>query len=296
MCWQIEKVARQMNIANSSNRAYHPSQLEAKWQERWVETNQNQTKIPDKDQKTFYALSMFHYPSGNLHMGHVRNYVITDVISRMQKMMGKAVLHPMGWDAFGLPAENAAIERGISPEIWTEKNIKHMRLQLKRLGLSIDWNKEIKTCSKEYYKWTQYIFLELYKAGLAYQKKATVNWDPIDKTVLANEQVDIEGKSWRSGAKVQQKELTQWFIKITDFSEDLLSDLDQLNGWPERVKLMQKNWIGKSEGTEIDFKLENPINGFEYIKVFTTRVDTLFGTTYIVLAPENKLIKEIIFK
>ena len=223
-------------------------------------------------------------------MGHVRNYVITDVIARLKRMQGYRVLHPMGWDAFGLPAENAAIDRGIPPAKWTYKNIEQMRSQLQQLGLSIDWDKEVATCSPDYYKWTQWLFLQFLDAGLAYQKEAAVNWDPIDQTVLANEQVDSEGRSWRSGAIVERKLLKQWFFKITDYAERLLQDLDQLDGWAERVKTMQANWIGKSVGAYLEF----PIVGMdEKIAVFTTRPDTVYGVTYVVLAPEHPLTPKV---
>jgi leucyl-tRNA synthetase len=264
---------------------YQASNIESKWQKTWTETGLYDTE-ENKTKPKFYALSMFPYPSGKLHMGHVRNYVITDVIARLKRMQGYRVLHPMGWDAFGLPAENAAIDRGIPPATWTYQNIAQMRSQLQQLGLSIDWKREVTTCSPEYYKWTQWLFLQFYQAGLAYQKEAAVNWDPIDQTVLANEQVDSEGYSWRSGAKVERKLLRQWFLKITAYAEELLQDLEKLPGWPERVKLMQENWIGKSSGAYLEF----PIVGMnEKIGVFTTRPDTVYGVTYVVLAPEHPL-------
>ncbi|HCF29911.1 MAG TPA: leucine--tRNA ligase, partial [Cyanobacteria bacterium UBA11049] len=262
---------------------YNPAAIEEKWQKTWAEQGLYQTE-ENKEKPKFYALSMFPYPSGSLHMGHVRNYVITDVIARLKRMQGCRVLHPMGWDAFGLPAENAAIKHGVPPAKWTYQNIAQMRQQLQRLGLSIDWNREVATCSPDYYKWTQWIFLQFLKAGLAYQKEAAVNWDPVDQTVLANEQVDSEGRSWRSGAKVERKLLRQWFLKITDYAEELLQDLDSLTGWPDRVKLMQANWIGKSTGAYLEF----PIVGMdEKIGVYTTRPDTVYGVTYVVLAPEH---------
>lgn len=232
---------------------------------------------------------MFPYPSGNLHMGHVRNYTITDVIARVRRMQGYNVLHPMGWDAFGLPAENAAIDRGIPPAKWTYQNIGQMREQLKELGLSYDWEREVATCSPDYYRWTQWIFLQFYEAELAYQKEAAVNWDPIDQTVLANEQVDSEGRSWRSGAKVERKLLRQWFLKITDYADQLLSDLDKLDGWPERVKLMQANWIGKSTGAHVVFTTEDG----DDIKIYTTRPDTLWGASFMVLSPEHPLVEKL---
>ena len=268
---------------------YNPAAIEEKWQQTWAELGLDQTST-NTDKPKFYALSMFPYPSGSLHMGHVRNYVITDVIARLKRMQGYRVLHPMGWDAFGLPAENAALDRGIPPAKWTYQNIAQMRQQLQRLGLSIDWKREVTTCSPDYYKWTQWIFLQFLKAGLAYQKEAAVNWDPIDQTVLANEQVDNEGRSWRSGAMVERKLLRQWFLKITDYAEELLNDLDKLTGWPERVKLMQANWIGKSVGAYLEF----PIVGMEEkIGVYTTRPDTVYGVTYIVLAPEHPLTRRV---
>ncbi|MCB8777280.1 leucine--tRNA ligase [Planktothrix agardhii 1032] len=268
---------------------YHPASLEQKWQQTWEEQGLYKTPT-DKNKPKFYALSMFPYPSGSLHMGHVRNYTITDVIARLKRMQGYRVLHPMGWDAFGLPAENAAIDRGIPPAEWTYQNIAQMREQLQKLGFSIDWEKEVTTCSPEYYRWTQWLFLQFYKCGLAYQKEAAVNWDPIDQTVLANEQVDNEGRSWRSGAIVEQKLLRQWFLKITDYANELLNDLEHLNGWPERVKLMQANWIGQSIGAQLEF----PIIGLdEKIAVFTTRPDTVYGVSYLVLAPEHPLVAQV---
>ncbi|MBV5261018.1 leucine--tRNA ligase [Synechococcus moorigangaii CMS01] len=268
---------------------YSAAEIEGKWQQKWLELGLDQTPAKS-DKPKFYALSMFPYPSGKLHMGHVRNYVITDVIARYKRMQGYRVLHPMGWDAFGLPAENAAIDRGIPPAKWTYQNIAQMREQLKQLGLSIDWDREVATCSPDYYKWTQWLFLQFYKAGLAYQKEAAVNWDPIDQTVLANEQVDAEGRSWRSGAIVEKKLLRQWFLKITDYAEELLQDLSTLDGWPERVKLMQENWIGKSTGAHLEFPV---VGSDEKVAVFTTRPDTVFGVTYVVLAPEHPLVAQV---
>ena len=265
--------------------SYNAVEIELKWQKHWAEMGLDCTP-QDSDQPKFYALSMFPYPSGSLHMGHVRNYTITDVIARLKRMQGYQVLHPMGWDAFGLPAENAAIDRGVPPAQWTYQNIAQMRQQLQRLGLSIDWQREVTTCAPDYYRWTQWLFLQFYQAGLAYQKEASVNWDPIDQTVLANEQVDSEGRSWRSGALVERKLLRQWFLKITDYAEPLLADLEQLNGWPERVKLMQSHWIGKSVGAYLEFPVQNSP---EKIAVFTTRPDTVYGVTYVVLAPEHPL-------
>ncbi len=268
---------------------YQPSSIESKWQQDWENRQLYKTDTSSTKPK-YYALSMFPYPSGNLHMGHVRNYVITDVLARQKRMQGHRVLHPMGWDAFGLPAENAAIERNIHPATWTYQNIAHMRTQLKKLGLSIDWDREVATCSPEYYRWTQWIFLKFFQAGLAYQKEGSVNWDPIDQTVLANEQVDGEGKSWRSGAIVEKKLLKQWYFKITDYAEQLLGDLSQLEGWPEKVRLMQTNWIGKSVGADLEFPIEN---SSEKIAVFTTRPDTVYGVSYVVLAPEHPLTNQV---
>ena len=273
------------------NSRYEPSELEQRWQTRWRDQGTDRTPT-NPTRPAFYALSMFPYPSGTLHMGHVRNYVITDVIARVQRMRGHAVLHPMGWDAFGLPAENAAIERNVDPGEWTDRNIEQMRGQLDRLGLSIDWDREQATCHSDYYRWTQWLFLELFDGGLAYRKNATVNWDPVDQTVLANEQVDGDGRSWRSGALVEQRQLNQWFLRITDYAEALLNDLDQLDGWPERVRTMQANWIGRSEGAEITFAVSG--DPATTLTVFTTRPDTLAGASYVVLAPEHPLVDQLL--
>ncbi|PZU96878.1 MAG: leucine--tRNA ligase [Leptolyngbya sp.] len=267
---------------------YNPADIEKKWQQAWAEQGLDRA-IENPDQPKFYALSMFPYPSGNLHMGHVRNYTITDVVARVRRMQGYRVLHPMGWDAFGLPAENAAIDRGIHPAQWTYQNIDQMRAQLQELGLSYDWEREVATCAPDYYRWTQWIFIQMLQMGLAYQKEAAVNWDPIDQTVLANEQVDSEGKSWRSGAIVEKKLLRQWFLKITDYAEELLQDLDKLPGWPERVRTMQANWIGKSTGARVVFKTE----AGDALPVFTTRPDTLWGATFMVLSPEHPLVEKL---
>jgi leucyl-tRNA synthetase len=268
---------------------YNPAEIEEKWQKTWIEQGLDKT-LQDPNKPKFYALSMFPYPSGSLHMGHVRNYTITDAIARLKRMQGYRVLHPMGWDAFGLPAENAAIDRGVPPAKWTSQNIEQMRSQLQRLGYSIDWDTELATCLPDYYRWTQWIFLQFFQAGLAYQKEAAVNWDPVDQTVVANEQVDSAGRSWRSGAIVERKLLRQWFFKITDYAEELLTDLDKLTGWPERVKLMQANWIGKSTGAYLEF----PVVGMDdKIAVYTTRPDTVYGVSYVVLAPEHPLTEKI---
>ncbi len=281
----------------SESTRYQPQAIEERWQQQWQAEGADATPVLNGsgDARAFYALSMFPYPSGNLHMGHVRNYVITDVIARVQRMRGCRVLHPMGWDAFGLPAENAAIERGVDPGAWTDRNIASMRAQLQRLGLSIDWNREVATCHSAYYRWTQWLFLELLQAGLAYQKDATVNWDPVDQTVLANEQVDSEGRSWRSGALVQKRKLRQWFLKITAYADQLLDDLPKLEGWPERVRTMQANWIGRSSGAELSFPVidDDGRETGDTITVFTTRPDTLFGVSYVVLAPEHPLVARL---
>ena len=273
---------------------YRPELIESRWRQAWAEQGLDRT-TEGTDGTPFFALSMFPYPSGNLHMGHVRNYVITDVIARTARMRGHRVLHPMGWDAFGLPAENAAIERGVEPGAWTDRNIASMREQLRQLGLSIDWEREVTTCHSDYYRWTQWLFLQFLEAGLAYRREATVNWDPVDQTVLANEQVDGEGRSWRSGALVEKRQLRQWFLKITAYADQLLDDLPKLAGWPERVRTMQANWIGRSSGAELDFPLldgEGKPTG-ETITVFTTRPDTVFGVSYVVLAPEHPLVARL---
>jgi len=262
--------------------------VEEKWQKLWEEKKVFSTKI-DKNKKKFYCLEMFPYPSGKIHMGHVRNYTIGDVLARFKALQGYNVLHPMGWDSFGMPAENAARQNNLDPKTWTESNIKTMRSQLKKLGLSIDWDKEISTCSPEYYKHQQEFFLDLYDKGLVYRKKNYVNWDPVDQTVLANEQV-VDGKGWRSGATVERKKLNQWFFNISKFSEELLQGLDSLNNWPNKVKVMQKNWIGKSFGCEVEFKVESE-KPIESIKCYTTRPDTLFGFSFLALSVDHPLAK-----
>ena len=261
---------------------YNPQLIEQTIQKKWGKDDRFISKI-DKREK-FYCLSMFPYPSGKLHMGHVRNYTIGDVVSRYKRMQNFNVFQPMGWDAFGLPAENAAIENKTNPKDWTNKNIDNMKKQLKSLGLSYDWSKELRTCDPKYYKWEQLIFKKFYDAGLVYRKKSIVNWDPVDKTVLANEQV-IDGKGWRSGAQIEIKEIEQWFIKITNYAEELLSSLDDLD-WPENVKLMQKNWIGKSNGAEIKFKI---IESDESLITFSTRPDTIFGASFLAISPNHQL-------
>lgn len=266
---------------------YNPQKIEAQAQHFWNDRSSFQA-TEDLSKEKFYCLSMFPYPSGWLHMGHVRNYTIGDVISRYQRMLGKNVLQPMGWDAFGLPAENAAIKHQIPPAEWTYKNIEHMRGQLMSLGLAIDWSREITTCSPDYYRWEQWFFIQLYKKGLVYKKNAAVNWDPVDQTILANEQV-IDGRGWRSGALVERREIPQWFFKITAYADELLRDLDKLPHWPEQVKTMQRNWIGRSEGIEVKFPLANRDDP---LTIFTTRPDTLFGVTYIAIAPQHPLALE----
>ncbi|WP_439107967.1 leucine--tRNA ligase [Congregibacter sp.] len=266
---------------------YDPQNLERDAQTFWSKNRSFAAKDTLEGEK-FYCLSMFPYPSGKLHMGHVRNYSISDAIARYQRMLGKNVLHPMGWDAFGLPAENAAIANKTAPAKWTHSNIGHMREQLKALGFSFDWERELATCTPEYYRWEQWFFTRLYEKGLVYKKMATVNWDPVDQTVLANEQV-IDGRGWRSGELIERREIPQWFIRITSYAEELLNDLDKLEGWPEAVRTMQRNWIGKSRGAELAFGLEEAIAGQDRIEVYTTRPDTLFGVTYVSLAAEHPI-------
>jgi len=269
-----------------SENKYNPREIEAEAQEFWEEKKVFEVS-EDLEKEKFYCLCMFPYPSGRLHMGHVRNYTIGDVISRYQRMQGKNVLQPMGWDAFGLPAEGAAIKNKMAPAQWTRENITYMKYQLKLLGFGYDWTRELATCDPDYYRWEQWMFTRLYEKGLAYRDKAIVNWDPVENTVLANEQV-IDGKGWRSGATIERRELPQWFLRITNYCEELLSGLDNLE-WPEQVKVMQRNWIGRSEGFEIDFRSESG----EIIVAYTTRPDTLFGATYMALAPEHPLVQAI---
>ncbi len=265
---------------------YNFKDIEFKWQSFWEKEKTFSTKL-DKNKKKFYCLEMFPYPSGKIHMGHVRNYTIGDVLARFKALKGFNVLHPMGWDSFGMPAENAAKQNNLDPKTWTEKNIDNMKSQLKKLGLSIDWDREISTCSEEYYEHQQRFFLELYSKGLVYRKENYVNWDPVDETVLANEQV-INGKGWRSGAIVERKKLSQWFFNISKFSQELLDGLKKLDNWPNKVKTMQKNWIGKSFGCEIDFKIEGEIP-VKNIKCFTTRPDTLFGFSFLALSIDHEI-------
>ncbi len=264
---------------------YQPERIEAAVQAEWeASATFAATPTPDQREK-FYCLSMFPYPSGRLHMGHVRNYAIGDVISRYQRMLGKNVLQPLGWDAFGLPAENAAMQNKVSPAKWTEENLSYMRAQLKRLGFAYDWDREIATCRPDYYRWEQWLFTRLLRKGLVYKKNAEVNWDPVDQTVLANEQV-VDGRGWRSGAIVERREISQWFLKITAYADELLAGLDELEGWPEAVRTMQRNWIGRSEGVELEFQAPGEIAP---LKVFTTRPDTLMGVSYVAVAAGHPL-------
>ena len=272
----------------SMDNTYNPKEIEKDAQEYW-ERNQSFKVTEDLSKEKYYCLSMFPYPSGTLHMGHVRNYTLGDVISRYQRALGKNVLQPIGWDAFGLPAENAAIQHGVPPAQWTMHNIDLMRRQFKRLGNAFDWKREIYTCDPEYYRWEQWFFVKLYEKGLVYKKNALVNWDPVDKTVLANEQV-IDGLGWRSGALVERREISQWFLKITQYADVLLEDLKTLEEWPDEVKLMQQNWIGRSTGLEITFDIEGP---YPPLKIYTTRADTLMGVTYLAIAPEMPLTKKL---
>lgn len=271
------------------SQAYNPTTIEIEAQQYWEE-NRCFNVIEDTQREKYYCLSMFPYPSGQLHMGHVRNYTIGDVLSRFMRMQGRNVLQPMGWDAFGLPAENAAMKNQVAPGKWTRENIEYMRRQLKRLGFGYDWEREVTTCDPDYYRWEQWLFTRLFEKGVVYKKHAVVNWDPVDQTVLANEQV-IDGRGWRSGALVESREIPQWFLKITDYAEELLADLEQLEGWPEQVRTMQRNWIGRSEGADIHFAIKESVPGISNreIKVFTTRPDTLMGVTYVAVAPEHPL-------
>ena len=264
---------------------YNPQALEENAQQYWLEQNSFAVRQDDTREK-FYCLAMFPYPSGQLHMGHVRNYTIADVIARYQRMQGKNVLQPMGWDAFGLPAENAAIKHNVPPAQWTAQNIDDMRAQLRRLGFAYDWDRELATCDPDYYRWEQWFFTRLFEKGLAYKKKAEVNWCETDQTVLANEQV-VDGCCWRCDNPVERREIDQWFIRITDYAEQLLTDLDQLDQWPEQVRTMQRNWIGRSEGVELDFDY----NG-ESLTVYTTRPDTLMGATYMAVAPQHPIARQ----
>ena len=266
---------------------YNPREIEESAQNYWEDKRVFES-IEDQEKEKYYCLCMFPYPSGRLHMGHVRNYTIGDVVSRYQRMHGKNVLQPMGWDAFGLPAEGAAIKNNMAPSKWTRQNIEYMKYQLKMLGFGYDWSRELATCDPDYYKWEQWMFTRLFEKGIAYRSDAIVNWDPVENTVLANEQV-IDGKGWRSGATIERRNMPQWFLRITDYCEELLEGLDDLD-WPEQVKVMQRNWIGRSEGYEIDFEIPHLDTT---ISVYTTRTDTLFGATYLALAPEHPIVQEI---
>ena len=267
---------------------YNIRETEDKWRKTWDEQACFAVK-EDPSKEKYYVLEMFPYPSGRIHVGHVRNYTLGDVVARYRTAQGFNVLHPMGWDAFGLPAENAAIERGAHPKTWTYENINAMRTQLKQMGLSIDWSREVATCSPDYYRHEQKMFIDFYKKGLAYRKESVVNWDPVDNTVLANEQV-IDGKGWRTGAPVERRKLNQWALKITHYAEDLISALKTLDRWPEKVRLMQENWIGKSQGLQFKFDI---VGSADQLEVFTTRPDTLFGASFVALAPDHPLIKTL---
>ncbi|MEN3395527.1 class I tRNA ligase family protein, partial [Brucella melitensis] len=272
---------------------YNPRVAEAHWQKVWEENRTFETDNSDSREK-YYVLEMFPYPSGRIHMGHVRNYAMGDVVARYKRAKGFNVLHPMGWDAFGMPAENAAMQNKVHPKEWTYQNIATMKRQLKSMGLSLDWSREFATCDVEYYHRQQMLFIDLYEKGLVTRKTSKVNWDPVDNTVLANEQV-VDGRGWRSGALVEQRELTQWFFKITDFSEELLAGLDTLDQWPEKVRLMQRNWIGKSEGLQVRFALAagTAPAGFSEVEVYTTRPDTLFGAAFVAISADHPLAKKL---
>ena len=283
----------------ANDERYDAQRVETKWSERWQSDPQLYAAEPDSSKKKYYVLEMLPYPSGALHMGHVRNYSIGDALARYMWMNGYNVLHPMGWDSFGLPAENAAIQNQTPPRQWTLGNIAKMKAQMKRLGFAYDWSREVTTCLPDYYRWNQWFFLKLYEKGLAYRKKSKVNWCPKCATVLANEQV-VEGCCWRhEDTMVEQRELEQWFLRTTKYAEELLRDLDKLDGWPEKVRTMQRNWIGRSEGTLVHFKLDylEPHPGFgpagATISVFTTRVDTIFGATSVQLAPEHPIVNDL---
>src|SRR5436190_11160822 len=270
---------------------FDPIEADRRWQARWAEQRCFEADSGSAKPKT-YVLEMFPYPSGRIHMGHVRNYTMGDVIARYRRMQGHELLHPMGWDAFGMPAENAAMERGVHPGQWTWHNIATMREQLKQLGFALDWSRELATCDPAYYGHEQALFLDLFDAGLVYRKESEVNWDPVDLTVLANEQV-IDGKGWRSGAPVERRKLSQWFLKITDFAEDLLEGLKTLDQWPEKVRLMQENWIGKSRGLQFRFRLAASLDSIEDVEVFTTRPDTIFGASFVAIAAGHPIAQAV---
>src|SRR3954469_12278224 len=266
---------------------FNPLEADAHWQQVWEERGTFHASDSSAKPRA-YVLEMFPYPSGRIHMGHVRNYTMGDVLARYRRMKGFEVLHPMGWDAFGMPAENAAMEKKVHPGEWTWSNIDTMRAQLKRLGFALDWSRELATCDPSYYGHEQALFLDLFQAGLVYRKQSEVNWDPVDMTVLANEQV-IDGRGWRSGALVERRKLSQWFLKITDFAEELLDGLSELDQWPDKVRLMQENWIGKSQGLKFRFALEAPVEGTEGFEVFTTRPDTIFGASFAAISPDHPI-------
>ena len=270
---------------------FDAAEADRRWQARWDEARSFQADSNSGKPKT-YVLEMFPYPSGRIHMGHVRNYTMGDVIARYRRMQGHEVLHPMGWDAFGMPAENAAMERKVHPGEWTRANIRAMREQLKSIGFALDWSRELATCDPSYYGHEQALFLDLFEAGLVYRKESEVNWDPVDMTVLANEQV-IDGKGWRSGATVERRKLSQWFLKITEFADDLLDGLKGLDDWPEKVRLMQENWIGKSRGLQFRFRLAEPVNGVDSVEVFTTRPDTIFGASFVAVAADHPIAQAV---
>ncbi|MGH9175286.1 MAG: class I tRNA ligase family protein, partial [Vicinamibacterales bacterium] len=274
---------------------YHPQELDEKWQKRWADSRAFEVEV-DRSRPKFYCLEMFAYPSGHAHVGHVRNYIIGDVMARTKRMRGCNVLHPFGWDAFGLPAENAAIKGGIHPEVSTRSNIAHMKGQLQRLGISYAWERELATCLPDYYRWNQWLFIRMFERALAYRRRSTVNWCPNDQTVLANEQV-VDGACWRCGAMVAQKDLEQWFFRITAYADDLLDAAGHLSNWPEKVLTMQRNWIGRSEGARVTFPLQSAVEGeaavpteMPAIEVFTTRIDTIYGATFVLLGPEHPLV------
>ncbi len=267
---------------------YNVKETEAKWQAVWEEQGTFEVEV-DADKEKYYVLEMFPYPSGRIHMGHVRNYTLGDMVARFRKAQGYNVLHPMGWDAFGLPAENAAKENNVHPAKWTHENIATMRTQLKSMGLSYDWRREIATCDASYYRHEQHMFLDFLKKGLVYRKESWVNWDPVENTVLANEQV-IDGKGWRSGAEVEKRQLAQWFLKITDYAEDLLQSLEELDRWPDRVRIMQHNWIGRSEGAHVSFQI---VGRDEPLDVYTTRPDTMFGASFMAVSANHPLATEL---
>src|SRR6476469_1128321 len=266
---------------------FDPAEADRRWQARWAEARSFAADSASNKPKT-YVLEMFPYPSGRIHMGHVRNYTMGDVIARYRRMQGHEVLHPMGWDAFGMPAENAAMESKVHPGEWTWANIRAMRAQLKSIGFALDWSRELATCDPAYYGHEQALFLDLFEAGLVYRKESEVNWDPVDMTVLANEQV-IDGRGWRSGAPVERRKLAQWFLKITQFADELLEGLKGLDNWPEKVRLMQENWIGRSRGLQFRFRMAEPVAGIDSVEVFTTRPDTIFGASFVAVAPGHPI-------